>query len=88
MRSSRALRRARPGTRSRPRPLPADAPRIHELIDVDVAPRVVIHSRFDFWLDGDESEVDELTQASMERANGPVMPTARLRRRRGLLDED
>lgn len=74
---SRAVR-SKAGESIAPRPLPADAPRIHELIDVDVAPRVVVHSRFDFWLDGDDSEVDPMTQASMERANGAVMPTARL----------
>jgi len=76
----RALQ-SRAGESIAPRPLPADAPRIHELIDVDVPPRVVVHSRFDFWLDdvdGDDSDIDPMTKASLERANGAAMPTARL----------
>ena len=74
---SRALR-SKAGESIAPRPLPVNAPRIHEFIDVEVAPRVVVQSRFDFWLDGDDSDADPMTQASLERANGAVMPTARL----------
>jgi len=75
---SRALK-APPGQTIPPRPLPPDAPRIHELVDTSVRPSVIVHSRFDFWLgDQPEEEVDELTRASLERANAAVVPTARL----------
>ncbi len=69
--------RAEPGTAIAPRPLPADAPRVQDLIDSSVAPRVVVHSGFDYWVD-DAVELDAAASASMERANGAVMPTARL----------
>ncbi|HEX5017945.1 MAG TPA: DUF5926 family protein, partial [Actinomycetes bacterium] len=43
------------GTPIPPRPLPADAPHISELIDATEPLRVIVHSRFDFWLDDPES---------------------------------
>lgn len=69
--------RAEPGTAIAPRPLPPDAPRVQDLIDSSVAPRVVVHSGFDYWVD-DAVELDAAATASMERANDAVMPTARL----------
>ena len=60
-----------------PRPVPADAPRLQELVDVDAPLRVVVHSGFDFWLD-ESDEVDADTRASLDRANEAVTPTARL----------
>lgn len=73
---SRALV-AEPGHPVAPRPLPADAPRVHDLVDRTVAPRVVVHSGFDYWLDP-SIEVDDATAASLERANAAAVPTARL----------
>jgi hypothetical protein len=60
-----------------PRPLPADAPSIVDLVDPSVALEVRVHSGFDFWLDDPES-VDEDARAGLERANAAIGPTARL----------
>ncbi|HVQ89238.1 MAG TPA: DUF5926 family protein [Actinomycetes bacterium] len=75
-----ALRQAlalTPGDSVPPRPVPADAPRIQDLVDVSVAPRVIVHSGFDFWFDG-TADVDAATKATLERANAAASPTARL----------
>jgi hypothetical protein len=72
----RALR-AEAGTPVPPRPLPADAPRIAELIEADRPLQVVVHQRFDFWID-DVDAADESTRAGLERANEVATPTARL----------
>lgn len=69
--------KAKPGESVAPRPLPSDAPRVQDIVDVKVAPEVIVHSGFDFWFDSAE-EVDEVTRASLEQANGGVSPTARL----------
>jgi hypothetical protein len=68
---------ADPGTPLAPRPLPADAPHVSDLIDAKQPLRVTVHSNFDFWLDDSES-ADEATRAGLERANAVVAPTARL----------
>ncbi len=60
-----------------PRPVPAEAPRLQGLLDVDAPLHVVVHSGFDYWLDESE-DVDDDTRASLERANEAVTPTARL----------
>lgn len=60
-----------------PRPVPADAPRLQDLVDVTAPLRVTVHSGFDYWLDGID-DVDDDTRASLDRANQAVVPTARL----------
>lgn len=75
-----ALRRALaadPGTPVPPRPLPADAPHLADLIDADQPLQVLVHSGFDFWLE-DAEAVDEGARAGLERANEVATPTARL----------
>jgi hypothetical protein len=65
------------GTGIASRPVPADAPRMQDLVDVTSVLEVRVEPGFDFWLDG----VDEVTDAvreSMDRANAAVVPTARL----------
>lgn len=69
--------RSPPGTSIPPRPLPSDAPRIQDLVEADAPLHVMVHARFDFWFDEVE-ELDAASQASLERANTGVMPTARL----------
>ena len=68
---------ADPGTSIPPRPLPSTAPRIHDLIDVTIAPRVLVHARFDFWFEAPD-DIDGETRHSLDHANTAVMPTARL----------
>ena len=68
---------AEPGSAVPPRPTPADAPRLPDLLESGAPLRVVVHSGFDFWLDGND-DVDEATRASLERANEAAIPAARL----------
>ncbi len=72
----RALR-AEAGTPVPPRPLPADAPRMADLVDVEQPLQVLMHQRFDFWIE-DLDSADESTRAGLERANEVATPTARL----------
>jgi len=72
----RALR-AEAGTPVPPRPLPTDASRMADLVDVDQPLQVLVHQRFDFWIEDLES-ADESTRAGLERANEVATPTARL----------
>jgi hypothetical protein len=73
---SRALD-ADPGTPIPPRPPAEDAPRLQELLDVSAPLHVVVHSSFDYWVEGAD-EVDAETRASLERAGAAIRPTARL----------
>ncbi len=68
---------ADPGTPVPPRPLPADAPHLTDLIDAGQPLQVLVHSGFDFWLE-DADAADESARAGLERANEVVSPTARL----------
>lgn len=68
---------AEPGTPVPPRPLPANAPSLADLVDAAQPLHVVVHSGFDFWLD-DAEAADESARAGLERANEVVSPTARL----------
>ena len=72
----RALR-AESGTPVPPRPLPPDAPSLSDLVDTDRPLEVLVHQRFDFWIE-DLDSADESTRAGLERANEVAMPTARL----------
>lgn len=68
---------AEAGTPVPPRPLPADAPALTDLVDPATPLRVTVHSGFDYWLEDPES-ADEATRSSLERANAVAAPTARL----------
>ena len=68
---------AEPGTPIAPRPLPADAPPLSDLIDGTLPLQVTVHSGFDFWLD-DPDAADDSAKAGLERANAAIGPTARL----------
>ena len=65
------------GTPVPPRPLPTDAPRLADLVDVDQPLEVLVHPRFDFWVE-DLDSADDSTRAGLERANEVATPTARL----------
>ncbi|MEO8106102.1 MAG: DUF5926 family protein [Actinomycetes bacterium] len=68
---------AEPGNPVPPRPLPADAPQLADLVDIDQPLEVLVHQRFDFWIE-DVDSADESTKAGLERANEVATPTARL----------
>jgi hypothetical protein len=53
------------------------APRLQDLLAADAPFPVTVHDGFDFWLDG-TTEITPEVRDSLERANGAVVPTARL----------
>jgi hypothetical protein len=68
---------ADPGTPVTSVPGETHGPRLQDVVDSDAPFEVTVHSGFDFWVEG----VDQLApdvQASLERANSSVVPTARL----------
>ncbi|MBA2555276.1 MAG: SEC-C domain-containing protein [Geodermatophilaceae bacterium] len=67
---------AEPGTTVPPEGLPADGPRLQDLL-ADEPLEVTVHDDFAFWLDGAEASSADVT-ASLEQANATVIPTVRL----------
>ena len=58
----------------------SDAPRLQDLVKIDVPLQISVHEGFDFWIDVDEidgAQADDV-QASLERANAYAHPTSRL----------
>ncbi|WP_203433896.1 DUF5926 family protein [Jiangella asiatica] len=68
---------AEPGNTVNPGPRPADAPRLHDLIDSDAEFSVTVHEGFDYWLDP-ESDTGSEARAALEEANSAIVPAARL----------
>ena len=68
---------AEPGTMVPAGGLPGPGPRLQDLLDRDAPLEPELHDDFGFWLD-DASERSVEVQASMERADAAVTPTARL----------
>ena len=52
-------------------------PRLQDVLDPSQEFTVTVHEGFDFWLDSDQAQSDEV-RASMERANASAVPTERL----------
>ncbi|GAA2611456.1 DUF5926 family protein [Streptomyces axinellae] len=68
---------AEPGTpvaAGRPDP---QGPRLQDLLDLDAPFEPVVHSGFEFWIDGEDQPAGEVA-ASLESANSAAIPTARL----------
>lgn len=65
-----------PGNPVIPVGLPGPGPRLQDLLD-DAPIDITVHEGFDYWIDG-AAEPTEDVAASMERANGTVVPTVRL----------
>lgn len=68
---------AEPGTPVLPGELPGPGPRLQDVLAVDQPFEVQVREGFDFWIEGVEERSPEV-EASMERANAAVVPTARL----------
>jgi hypothetical protein len=64
-----------PGSPVLPVGLPGPGPRLQDLLD-DAPIDVTVHDGFDYWIEG--ADPTEEVAASMERANGTVVPTVRL----------
>ncbi|MEN3582844.1 DUF5926 family protein [Streptomyces sp. ZYX-F-203] len=69
---------AEPGTPVQARRVPADAPRLQDLLDPTAAFEPTVHEGFEFWVPDAEHASPEVT-ASLERANEAAIPTVRLR---------
>jgi hypothetical protein len=57
-------------------PLPGQGPRLQDVI-VDAPLEITLHDGFGYWLEGDAAD-DPTVQASLERANASIYPTARM----------
>jgi hypothetical protein len=69
---------AEPGTMLPAGGLPGAGPRLQDLLDLSDPVAPALHEDFSFWLEaGAESQSAEV-QASLERANAAIVPTARL----------
>ncbi|MEW1890289.1 MULTISPECIES: DUF5926 family protein [unclassified Streptomyces] len=73
---SRALE-AEPGSPVAARRVPADGPRLQDLLDNEAPFAPVVHSGFEFWVPDSENATAEVS-ASLERANEAAIPTALL----------
>ncbi|MFG2195648.1 DUF5926 family protein [Streptomyces sp. NPDC048639] len=74
------LRRALEATPGNPVPaerVPAESPRLQDLLDPEAPFTPVVHSGFEFWLEDSANSSPEVA-ASLERANEAAIPTARL----------
>ncbi|MES9506895.1 DUF5926 family protein [Streptomyces sp. NPDC000609] len=68
---------AEPGSPVAARRVPADGPRLQDVLDPDAAFEPVVHSGFEFWVPDAENATPEVS-ASLERANEAAIPTTRL----------
>ncbi|GGU27092.1 DUF5926 family protein [Streptomyces lavendofoliae] len=69
---------AEPGTPVASHRVPADGPRLQDLLDTGAAFEPDVHSGFEFWVpDSDKSASPEVA-ASLERANAAAIPTVKL----------
>ncbi|MFJ7196002.1 MULTISPECIES: DUF5926 family protein [unclassified Streptomyces] len=68
---------ADPGSPVAAQRVPADAPRLQDVLDPDAAFEPVVHSGFEFWVPDAENAAPEVS-ASLERANEAAIPTTRL----------
>jgi hypothetical protein len=71
---------AEPGTPVAARRVPAEGPRLQDLLDADGGFEPVVHSGFEFWIpesDGAQNASPEIA-ASLERANEAAIPTVKL----------
>lgn len=68
---------ADPGSPVAAQRVPADAPRLQDVLDPDAAFEPVVHSGFEFWVPDPENAAPEVS-ASLERANEAAIPTTRL----------
>lgn len=66
-----------PGSPVAARRVPADGPRLQDVLDPDAPFAPVVHSGFEFWVPDSENTTAEVS-ASLERANDAAIPTVLL----------
>ncbi|MEU8520392.1 DUF5926 family protein [Streptomyces sp. NBC_01216] len=69
---------AEPGTPVPPRRVPAEGPRLQDLLDPEGVFAPVVHEGFSFWVPDSAESSDPEVAASLERANAAAIPTVRL----------
>ncbi|WP_328674427.1 SEC-C domain-containing protein [Streptomyces sp. NBC_00322] len=69
---------AEPGTPVAAQRVPADGPRLQDLLDESVAFAPVVHSGFEFWVPDSAENATPEVAASLERANAAAIPTVKL----------
>ncbi|MFC8074502.1 DUF5926 family protein [Streptomyces sp. NPDC057307] len=68
---------AEPGNPVAAQRVPADGPRLQDLLDPEADFAPVVHPGFEFWVPDAENATPEVT-ASLERANAAAIPTVKL----------
>lgn len=68
---------AEPGNPVAAQRVPADGPRLQDLLDPEADFAPVVHAGFEFWVPDAENATPEVT-ASLERANAAAIPTVKL----------
>lgn len=68
---------ADPGTGIPPMGLPAEGPRLQDLVSAEPL-TIAVHDGFDFWVPDPDAEQTEDVRTSLERAKSSAVPTARL----------
>ncbi|WP_338671588.1 DUF5926 family protein [Streptomyces sp. SCSIO 30461] len=69
---------AAPGTPIAGERVPADGPRLQDLLDLDAPFEPVVHSGFEFWIPDSAENANPEVAASLERANAAAIPTVKL----------
>ncbi|MEU2155462.1 DUF5926 family protein [Streptomyces sp. NPDC019396] len=69
---------AAPGTPIAGERVPADGPRLQDLLDLDAPFEPVVHSGFEFWIPDAAENASPEVAASLERANAAAIPTVKL----------
>jgi hypothetical protein len=69
---------AKPGTPVAAQRVPADGPRLQDLLDADAAFEPDVHSGFEFWVPDSAESASPEVAASLERANAAAIPTVKL----------
>ncbi|MET9801859.1 DUF5926 family protein [Streptomyces sp. NPDC006368] len=69
---------AEPGTPVAAQRVPAEGPRLQDLLDPEGAFEPVVHSGFEFWVPDSAQSATPEVAASLERANAAAIPTVRL----------
>ncbi|GAA4910373.1 DUF5926 family protein [Streptomyces coeruleoprunus] len=69
---------AEPGSPVAARRVPADGPRLQDLLDADAGFEPVVHQGFEFWVPDSAETASPEVAASLERANAAAIPTVKL----------
>ncbi|MFF3455697.1 DUF5926 family protein [Streptomyces sp. NPDC002730] len=69
---------ADPGTPVAAQRVPAEGPRLQDLLDESAAFEPTVHSGFEFWIPGSAESASPDVAASLERANAAAIPTVKL----------